>query len=229
MHRSAVSASCALILLLSTSSGFTADACGSLHVKVHSEALPDNGAPPHDQTLDQTWKIVEGSKHDYVNSDGSIASQGYPSNGGSHSYEYLDTSCKVTSSKKVPWTIGLTINAKSDLRSGVGNGTGASSDYDTDWVISVSPPTKPRKATWKLSVSGTVQASNVSPNCSISLNSSQKKTLPTGPFTEIFSKIKKGDTVTFSCSQGHLAIFPTPADNATVTNVNSNVNLTFAR
>lgn len=202
-------------------------ACGHIHVKVHGVALPDNGDPPHQQILDQTWPIRTGAFSGYVNPDGSIVTQGYPNNGGSYSHEYLSTDCAVKGQGQNPPTLQLKLAATSRLNSGVGPGTGASSDYDTDWFVVTTLPAGVR---WNLSVIGIVSAANVTPRCSVRVNSDQPRPIPSGPFIHTFANLSGVTATFFSCSQGHIAIFPNgPTPGTTNIAVNSDVTLNFGR
>jgi hypothetical protein len=204
-------------------------ACGSIHARVHAVALPDNGGPAHEQTLDQTWQIPAGTYNKYVNPDGSIVTQGYPSNGGSHSWEYLTTVCTVTDQGQSPPTVQLNLTASSNLDSGVGKGTGASSDYDTEWFVVVNLSPTPLPKPWNLTAVGAINASGVTPTCSVRLNNDQPKALPTGPFIQTFNNLSGTIAIFVSCSQGHFPIFPSgPTHNTAQLTVNSDVTLSFS-
>jgi hypothetical protein len=200
---------------------------GVIHARVYAVALPDNGAPPHTQLLDQTWDIPAGS-HKYGNpSDGVIVAQGYPHNGGSHSWEYLLSECNITEQNSSPATVQLRLTAISDLNSGVGRGTGASSDFDTEWfVIRGLPPGKP----WTVQAIGVINASGVTPTCSIRVNNDRPRPIKPGPFIETFDNLSGTIAIFVSISQGHLAIFPSgPIPGASRITIVSDVTLSFIR
>jgi hypothetical protein len=205
--------------------------CGSMHVRVHAVALPDNGGPPHQEVLDQTWPIPSGTHNQYGGRpNGTIVTQGYPSNGGSHSWEYLTTSCAIMDQGQSPPTLQLNLTAKSDLDSGVGKGTGASSDFDTEWFVVTNLPPSPPPKPWNLSVIGIINGSGVTPRCSVRVNNNPPKALPTGPFIQTFEGLSGAIAVFVACSQGHVAIFPSgPIHNTAQLTVNSDVTLSFNR
>jgi len=203
-------------------------ACGNIQAVVNAVALPDNGMGPHQQSLNQTWLIPAGAFNQYVNPDGAIVTQNYPSNGGSQSFEYLKTVCTVTSQDKAPPIVELVTTASSALISGHGTGTGASSDYDTRWFVVTNLPALPNNKSWSLSVVGIINASNVNPTCSVTVNNGASIPLPTGPFIRTFNNLSGTAAVFVSCSQGHIAIFASGPNNTTAYPVvNSDVTLSF--
>ena len=203
--------------------------CGSLHVKANGVALSNNGQPAHTQSLDQTWTIPAGPYNHYVNPDGTIITQGYPSNGGSESWESLKTTCTVTPQGTNPPTLALNLTASSHLNSGVGPGTGASADFDSEWFsVAMLPSTEAGKS-WTLNVIGVINASNVTPTCAIKLNNDPPKKLATGPFIQTFPNLSGAIAVFISCSQGHIAVFPSgPHPGGAEISVNSQVTLSFS-
>lgn len=193
--------------------------CGKIHVRITSVALADNGAPPHQQTMDQLWEIPKGPKQ--YGDKGAIVTQGYPHNGGSHSWEYLTTDCAIGQGRPA---LKVTADSWSDINSGVGKGTGASSDYDKEISIEIkaisadTPPT--------LLITSDIQAANVGPSCSARLNDGPPAEIKTGHTVLNLGKVTKDSTVTIACSQGHVAIFPKgPQPTATVAKISSSFEL----
>lgn len=200
---------------------------GYIHAQVNSVALPDNGMPPHTQLLDQTWEIPLGA-HNYGNAnDGAIVTQGYPSNGGSHSWEYLRSVCTVRNQEQNPPTAQLNLTMISDLDSGVGRGTGASSDFDAEWFFLANLPAgKP----WTLTVISVVNGSGVTPTCSVRVNGDKPRPVSTGPSVQTFANLSGTAAVFFKVSQGHLAIFPNgPTHGVARPTINSDITLSFTR
>jgi hypothetical protein len=129
-----------------------------------------------------------------------------------------------------PPTLQLNLTAKSDLDSGVGKGTGASSDFDTEWFVVTNLPPSPPPKPWNLSVIGIINGSGVTPRCSVRVNNNPPKALPTGPFIQTFEGLSGAIAVFVACSQGHVAIFPSgPIHNTAQLTVNSDVTLSFNR
>ncbi len=199
--------------------------CGNVHVKVHAVALSDPPNRSANQTMDETWPIPTGS-HNFGNpANGAIVTQGWPNNGGAHSWEFLQTACQVRNAPPGPPIVQLTLTARSDVLSGVGRGTGASSDYDFEWFTRTVLPA----GNWSLAVNGIVSGANVTPTCNVRIGSGAPQSIPTGNFRVAFANLSGTIGVFVSCSQGHIAIFPA-GPNATsriATMTLNNVALTF--
>jgi hypothetical protein len=207
------------------------DPCGSVHVHVHAVALADQHLGTHEETLDQTWPIPKGVKSQYGNSsDGAIVTQGWPSNGGAHSWEYLTTECTVTPQGDSPEVVRLNLHARSNLDSGVGGGTGASSDYDSEWFVVRTLPSSPNIKSWNLTIVGTISASGTTPSCSFKVNSGTPTAIPPGPFIKTVTGLSGLVAIFVSCAQGHQAIFPNgPNRTGADVRVDDDVTLSFSR
>jgi hypothetical protein len=183
--------------------------CG--YLQVHIDAIADANdvtLPAHHQTFDNSktpFPIPEGVKTQYGdNPDGWLVTQGYPNNGGAHSWEKLSTNCTVTQKDGAPPTVRLITTTVSDLNSGLkGAGTkapDASSDFTATWIMSVSlPPT----IAWKLTVEGITQSSGTGlSKCTVTPLSYLPVTMPFGsPFSQDFKE--HGITeITQTCAQG---------------------------
>lgn len=198
---------------------------GYVRAVVNSVALADNGAPPHAQQFDHTWEIPL-EPHKYGNPDGAIVTQGYPNNGGSHSWEYLFSDCSLIDQGQNPPIRELKLTAISDLDSGVGHGTGASSDFDTEWSVFTNLPT----GKWRLSVAGIVNADGATPVVSIRINNDPARSVGPGAFIQTFDRQEGIVAVVVSLSQGHKAIFPQgPAHTTANYRIESKVAVSFSR
>lgn len=208
--------------------------CGNIKVHVISVALsdqPDNphDFPPHTQTLNTQWPVPKGEDKQYGgNSEGWIVTQGYPSNGGAESWEKLSTTCTLAPQPNAPATMGLLTTTLSHLKSGVGRGTGSSSDFDTEWIVSTDLP--PATRGWSLVAKGTIQGAGVNPTCTIAINSGQPQKIPNNSFLQTFPNLRGKLQASFACSQGHMAIFPSgPSPSNAELTVVSDVSLSFVR
>lgn len=237
LHR-AMNAFFSIVIFSIGSNAFAQDAvtvtpsvCGSIHAKVHAVALADNDGGAHQETLDRTWVIPAGVHSAYGSrADGWIVTQGWPSNGGAHSHELLTTECAARLQDPNSQTVSLKLKALSDLASGVGRGTGASSDFDTDWFLTAILPSTPGNKGWTLTAVGVVNGSNTTPKCSIRINDGAGTALSTGPFIKTFAGLSGLVAVFVSCSQGHIAIFPTgPRMTTAIVTVETDVTLAFSR
>jgi hypothetical protein len=210
-----------------STTSLTVPTCGMLHAIVNAAALPDNGMPPHQEHYDRTFDIPIGS-HNYGNPNtGLIVSQGYPNNGGSHSWAYLSSVGTVIDQGQNPASVRLNLTTTADLDSGVGRGTGAGSDFDTEWFLLTSLPS----GKWNLLVAGVINGSNCSPSCTIRVNNGQPEPITkTGPFIHVINGLSGTNAIFVSISQGHLAIFPNgPTHSTTRATVNSDISLSFSR
>ena len=197
--------------------------CGQLHVAVMGKASAPAQGPKSD-FKDDTYSLDTGQ-----GPTGELIHEQYGEpRFGAYSVESIDTYCssQLPFIPSDPYPFELKVITTSDEGSGVGPNAYADSTFSTQWIFfrRLSPPTQGRR--WQVSVTGTIDAENTTPTCSVQVNE-EKRDAPLGVVAQYFHGIRQSLVFVFQCAQPSAGIFP-HGDQPTYRRVNVKYDVTIA-